>query len=333
MSFQSPEFLFLFFPLLILFWYTRRRQRPAVSIPSAEQFRTLNSTWRVRWAFVPQALQFLSLGSLILGLSRPQVANQQIKRNVQGVDIMIALDISDSMLIEDMRPLNRLEAAKETISTFVKNRSTDRLGVLVFAGESFTLVPLTLDYELLLSRVSEITTARQARIKDGTALGVALANGAARLKDSTAKTRILIFLTDGENNSGTIDPETGLEVAKGYGIKIYSIGIGKDGPTRIPVYSKDAFGQTLKTYQAFESKVNDDLLSRMAAETGGKYYRASQETSLQAVFADIDSLEKTSIEINKYLKMDEKFMIWVWISVVLGFLAWAFSESVFRRLP
>ncbi len=333
MSFQSLAFLILIFPLMLLFWYLRRRKHPSISVPSIASLHGLSLTWRVRWAFLPDALRFLSLISLIIGLARPQTANQQIKRNVQGVDIMIALDISDSMLIEDMKPLNRLEAAKETISTFVKNRSTDRLGVLVFAGESFTLVPLTLDYELLLSRVSEITTARQARIKDGTALGVALANGAARLKDSTAKTRILIFLTDGENNSGTIDPETGLEVAKGYGIKIYSIGIGKDGPTRIPVYAKDAFGQTLKTYQPFESKVNDDLLSRMASETGGKYYRASQETSLQDVFSDIDSLEKTSIEVNKYIKMDEKFMPWAWLAILFGLTARVLSESVFRRLP
>jgi Ca-activated chloride channel family protein len=145
------------------------------------------------------------------------------------------------MLIEDMKPLNRIEAAKDTLKKFVQARTSDRIGIVIFAGESFTLVPLTLDYELILSRVAEITTAQEARIKDGTALGVALANAAGRLKDSTAKSRVVIFMTDGENNSGTIDPETGLEIAKGYGVKIYSIGIGRDGPTKIPIYQKDVF--------------------------------------------------------------------------------------------
>ena len=148
------------------------------------------------------------------------------------MDIVIVLDISDSMLIEDMKPFNRMESAKETLIKFVKLRTSDRIGVVIFAGEAFTLVPPTLDYELIIDRVSKITTAAKARIKDGTAIGVGMASGAARLKDSQAKSRVLIFMTDGEINSCTIDPETGLEIAKGYGLKVYSIGIGRDGPTR-----------------------------------------------------------------------------------------------------
>ena len=145
--------------------------------------------------------------SAIIALARPQEMNTKIKKNVEGIDIVIALDVSDSMLIEDMKPLNRLESAKETIKQFIEGRSSDRIGLVIFAGESFTLVPPTLDYQLILQRVGEITTAQSARIKDGTALGVALANAAGRLKDSQAKSRIVIFMTDGENNSGTIDPE------------------------------------------------------------------------------------------------------------------------------
>ena len=353
LNFQDPLFLILILPLVGLWWWVFRNQkRPRLKVSSlvlssrglspkdnfsgsagSGEGASGSKTWKTRWASLPDFLYLLTALLTVVALARPQMANQQIKRNVQGVDIMIVLDISDSMLIEDMKPMNRLEAAKNTIAEFVKNRSTDRLGVLVFAGESFTLVPLTLDYELLLARVSEITTARQARIRDGTALGVALANGSARLKDSTAKSRIMIFLTDGENNTGTIDPETGLSVAKGYGIKIYSIGIGRDGPTRIPLYTKDVFGRDVKTYQPFESRVNDDLLSRMASETGGKYFRATQENSLGTVFSEIDRLEKTDIEINKYTKFDEKYEVWLFYAIVLAFLAFILQETLLRRLP
>ncbi len=216
-------------------------------------------------------------------------------------------------MIEDMKPLNRLESAKETIHKFVEKRSSDRIGLVVFAGESFTMVPPTLDYQMLLDRVKAITTAASAHIKDGTAIGVALANAAGRLRDSQAKNRIIIFMTDGENNSGTIDPETGLEIAKGYGLKIYSIGIGKDGPTRIPIYQRDFFGNTVKTYQPFDSTVNEDLLGKMAHDTGGKYYRASREDSLSGIFEDIDHLEKTKVDINKFTRYTELFQ---------GYLAW-----------
>lgn len=256
-----------------------------------------------------------------------------VKRNVEGIDIMIVLDISDSMLIEDMKPLNRMESAKETIKRFVKKRTSDRIGVVIFAGESFTLVPLTLDYELLLNRINEIQTAQQAHIKDGTAIGVAMANGAGRLKESTAKSRVMIFLTDGENNSGTIDPETGLEIAKGYGIKIYSVGIGKDGPTKIPVYTQDILGKRVKTYQPFESTVNEDLLNRMARDTGGKYYRAGREDALEDVFRDIDSLEKTKVDVNKYTRFDELYVRWLLVALILYVMGNVLGQTWLRRIP
>ncbi len=269
----------------------------------------------------------------ILALVRPQQADTKIKKNIEGIDIIIALDISDSMLIEDMKPLNRLESAKEKIKEFVSKRTSDKIGVVIFAGEAFTLVPPTLDYDLLIARVSEIITAQSARIKEGTALGVGMANAVARLKDSQAKTRVVIFMTDGENNSGTIDPETGLELAKGFGLKIYTVGIGKDGPTRIPVYTKDFMGNKIKSYQPFESTVNEDLLKRMASETGGKYYRASQEDSLKGIFEDIDKLEKTKMDINKYTKYTELFQPLLKWSLFLYCLSWLLGVTWLRRGP
>jgi Ca-activated chloride channel homolog len=335
-QFQSPWAFWLLLPLaVVVFWSWRERRKKwaSVQMSQVDWMKAVRPTWRARFAILPDFLKAAALVFVIFALARPQAADTQVRKNVEGIDIMIALDISDSMLIEDMKPENRIEASKETIRNFIKSRSSDRIGIVIFAGESFTLVPLTLDYELLLSRVNEITTAQQAHIKDGTAIGVALANAAGRLKDSTAKTRVVIFATDGENNSGTIDPETGLTIAKGYGVKIYSIGMGQSGPTRIPVYQKDIFGNKVKTYQPFESTVNDDLLGRMATETGGKYYRATQSNSLQNVFQEIDRLEKTKIDVNKYTRYTELYKTYLLMGLWIYLLAWILGLTVLRRSP
>ncbi|MFM6928108.1 MAG: vWA domain-containing protein [Bdellovibrio sp.] len=336
MIIHSPAAYWLLLPLvLILAWtlWNKKKKTPTLQFGSIQVLKTITPSVRTRLLNVPMFLKALAIVFAVLALSRPQEMNTKIKKNVEGIDIVIALDISDSMLIEDMKPLNRLEAAKETIKKFIEGRSSDRIGLVIFAGESFTLVPPTLDYQLILSRVDEITTAASARIKDGTALGVALANAAGRLKDSQAKSRVVIFMTDGENNSGTIDPETGLEIAKGYGIKIYSIGIGKDGPTRIPIYTRDIFGQKVKTYQPFDSTVNEDLLGRMARETGGKYYRASKEDSLRGVFKDIDSLEKTKIDVNKFTNYTEKYPPYLVLAIIFYLVGLLLGRSWLRRVP
>lgn len=336
MTFHSPQYFWLYLPLAV-FWiwnfWKRKKNNPTLKVSSLKNFDAQSQGIKARFVWVPSALMLVSQSFLILALARPQISDTKVKKNIDGIDIIIALDISDSMLIEDMRPLNRIEAAKETLRKFVEQRSSDRIGVVIFAGEAFTLVPLTLDYELILKRVSEITTAQQARIKDGTALGVAMANAAGRLKESTAKSRVMIFMTDGENNSGTIDPETGLSIVKGYGIKVYSIGIGRDGPTKIPVYQRDVFGNKIKTYQPFESTVNEDLLGRMAKETGGKYYRASREDSLGGVFNDINALEKTKIDVNKYTRYTEVFEKFLMPAFVFLILSWVLAITIFRRSP
>ena len=336
MTIHSPAAYWFLLPLiLVLAWtlWNRKKKTPTLQFGSIQVLKTITPSIRTRLLNVPLFLKALAVVFAIMALARPQEMNTKIKKNVEGIDIVIALDISDSMLIEDMKPLNRLEAAKETIKKFIEGRSSDRIGLVIFAGESFTLVPPTLDYQLILSRVDEITTAASAKIKDGTALGVALANAAGRLKDSQAKSRVVIFMTDGENNSGTIDPETGLEIAKGYGIKISSIGIGKDGPTRIPIYTRDIFGQKVKTYQPFDSTVNEDLLGRMASETGGKYYRASKEDSLRGIFKDIDSLEKTKIDVNKFTNYTEKYPPYLVMAIVLYLAGLLLGRSWLRRVP
>lgn len=336
MTFHSSWAFLLVLPLiLILVWifWQRKKKTPTLQFGSVELLKGVAPTLRTRLMILPTLLKAAGIFFAIWALARPQTMNTKIKKNVEGIDIVICLDVSDSMLIEDMKPLNRLEAAKETIKNFIGARTSDRIGLVVFAGESFTMVPPTLDYKMIQQRVDEITSASSAKIKDGTALGVAMANAAGRLKDSQAKSRVMIFMTDGENNSGTIDPETGLDIAKGYGVKVYSIGIGKDGPTRIPVYTRDIFGQRIKTYQPFESTVNEELLERMAKETGGKYYRATNGDALQKVFADIDTLEKTKIDINKFTNYTEEFPPYLRLALVLYLAGLFLSRSWLRRVP
>lgn len=336
MQWKDSVYLWLLLPLVAAVVWTYLKQRDKNSsfkFSTVTILRTGTKSLKVLFHRLPFFLKIASLIFVIVALCRPQTADTKIKTNVEGIDIVIAFDISDSMLIEDMKPLNRLEAAKERIQEFVRNRTTDKIGIVIFAGEAFTLVPPTLDYELILSRIGEITTAQDARIKEGTALGVGLANAVSRLKDSQAKTRVVIFMTDGENNSGTIDPETGLELAKGYGIKIYSIGLGKDGPTRIPIYVRDFMGNKMKTYQPFESTVNEELLSKMASETGGKYFRATKEDSLKGVFDEINKLEKTKTDVNKYTKYTEQFPTYLLFAIALYLAAWLLQSTWLRRVP
>lgn len=268
---------------------------------------------------------------MIFALARPQESSTRIKRNVEGIDIMVTFDISDSMLIEDMAPINRLESAKDTVKKFIEKRTSDRIGLVVFSGESYTRVPLTLDYPLLQKSVSEIETSRN--IKMGTAIGVALANSVARLKDSTAKSRVVLFMTDGENNSGTIDPETALEIAKGYGIKIYSIGIGRDGQAQLPVILEDAFGRKIKRYRPMHSQVNEELLGRMASETGGKFWRATTSNALNEIFDEIDRLEKSKVEVNQFTKYTELYQKHLRLGLVLFAFGWLLQLTAYRRSP
>lgn len=332
----QPFVFFLIIPWIVLAFYVlfiKDKKVASLKISSIDNFNKWKNRGRSLFIKLNYLILMFSLLFLIAALARPQRADSKVKRSVEGLDIVLVLDISDSMLIEDMKPLNRLESAKLTIANFVKQRTSDRIGIVIFAGEAFTLVPPTLDYQLILDRVSQITTAASARIKDGTAIGVGMASGAARLKDAQVKSKVMIFMTDGENNSGTIDPETGLEIAKGYGIKIYTIGIGRSGPTKIPVYTQDLFGNKIKHYQPFESTVNDELLQQMAKVTNGKYFRASKEDSLVGIFSEINKLETTKVDDNKYVRYEEFFPIFAFIGLLLFLLSKLLSLTLLRVGP
>lgn len=332
MIWHNPEAFLLLLPLFgCLVWdFLKNKKRPALRFSSLSVVPKIK-TVRIYLSPMPSVFYYLALFCLIVGLARPQVRDEITKKNIEGIDIIITLDISDSMMIEDMPPINRLESAKETIKGFVQGRESDRIGLVLFMGESFTKIPLTLDYDMITSELDAIQPSRT--IKMGTAIGVALANSVGRLKDSKAKSRIIVFLTDGENNSGTIDPMTALGIAKDEGVKVYTIGLGKDGETRLPVFGLDPFGRKVKHYQPFYSAVNEDLLKQMADETGGKFWRATSYDGLKDIFSEIDRLEKTKIEVNKFTRYQELYPPWLRWALVLLLLSVFVREFVLRRFP
>ena len=334
MEWHSPLWFLALIPVLavaLYVWFFWRKKRASMQFSQLSVFKSSAKGWRAYLVKGPLLLKFLALVFVVVSLARPQESDSKVKRNVEGIDIVVALDISDSMLIEDMKPENRLESAKQTIEQFVQQRVSDRIGLVLFSGESFTRVPITLDYKILLESLRQVETTRT--VKMGTAIGVALANAVARLKDSTAKSRVVILLTDGENNSGTIDPATALDIAEGYGIRIYTIGMGRDGQAQIPIYYKDARGRKRKRYQPIHSKVNDELLGRLAQETGGKYYRATNTQALERVFTDINTLERTKIEVNQFVKYTELFQNYLFWGLCFFGLSLLAKYLILRVVP
>ena len=333
-TWATPWAFLLLIPLALVagwYFYNRKNRLSTLQFSHIKTFLKVSRGPRSKIWWLPDLLKVAALALAIIALARPQQADTKIKKNVEGIDIVIAFDISDSMLIEDMEPENRLESAKQTMQQFVKARGSDRIGLVVFAGEAYTRVPLTLDYPLLLRSISTLKTSMN--IKMGTAIGVGLANAVARLKDSTAKSRVIIFMTDGENNSGTIDPETALEIAKGYGIRIYSIGVGRDGQAQLPVYVPDPFGRVVKQYRPIHSAVNEELLTQFATETGGKFWRATSGKVLQAAFREIDRLEKSKVEVNQFTRYTEMFPPFLRWAALLYIVAFFLGFTILRKGP
>lgn len=243
---------------------------------------------------------------LFLALARPQEKKLEPKTSEKGVDILFALDISDSMLIEDMKPHeNRLESAKHHIKEFIKNRPFDRLGLVIFSGEAYTRVPLTVDKGLLLQNLSNVAVSDY--MKKGTAIGVALAASANRVKESESASKVIVLLTDGENNTGVIDPLTALDLTADLGARVYTLGIGRDGRSMLPVFTQDRFGRKVKSYRPFPTKINEKLLKEIAFKTGGRFYRASEESDMSTIFKEIDDLETTEIKLPDTYRVVELF--------------------------
>ncbi len=293
-------------------------------VSSLSRFQNTTS-WKRTLRHVLPLLRLVSITSLILALARPQTHHDE--RNVEGdgIDIILCLDVSGSMLAQDFKP-NRMEAAREVAADFVGNRPTDRFGLVIFAGESFTLCPLTSDHNVVRSQIQNM---RGGFLVDGTAIGSGLATSVDRLKSSKARSRIVILLTDGENNGGLIDPKTAKEIARSLNVKVYTIGIGTEGYAPTPVATPGG-GIIMQ-----QEKVNIDekLLGEIARETGGKYYRARGNDALIEIYREIDKLEKTKVEISSTRNFTDKFQVFAWIAIACMFMEVMFRYTIFRKFP
>ncbi len=281
---------------------------------------------RSRFRFVLPLLRTLALAALFIALARPQAGTESREVSSEGIDIMLALDVSGSMKAEDFKPRNRLYVAKEEIKKFVEKRVSDRIGLVVFSKSSFTQCPLTLDYGVLLNFLDQV---KFGMIEDGTAIGMAIANCVNRLRSSPAKSKVIILLTDGINNAGEIDPLTAASVAKTMGVKIYTIGVGKPGNAMYPV-DDPIFG---KRYVYMPNEIDEETLRKIAEKTGGKYFRARSEQELENIYSDIDKLEKTKIKVNEYVQYKELFLIFAYFGLGLLVLEMVLSQTIFRKIP
>lgn len=333
MIWHNPLAFFLFIPLLCILVYLYFFSKKTKGTFFYSELNTLKKEFfslRSSFIFLPKLLKFIALVFFIIALARPQTTEDMTSQSQKGVDIMIVMDISLSMLIKDMGQMNRLEASRKVVKNFIEGRAHDRIGLIVFSGESFTKVPLTFDHDLLQNHLAQVQTLPS--IKDGTAIGVALANATARLKHSPPSSRIVIFLTDGDNNTGFIDPETALKLARKNTIKIYTIGIGSQSGT-FPVKYKfqSASGKSFYRRVYITSKINEKLMQKISSQTGGEFFMAKNLTSLERIFKKIDELETYDIQINKWTQYTEHFANFLLIGLVSYFLSIFLSLTVFFR--
>jgi len=330
MRFANPVFLVLIIPLVLAGWYyfrVRLAKPPAIiysGVASVKKAR-LKTEIDPEWFFTAGRLLVLFL--LILALARPQAGMREQEYSASGIDIILCLDTSTSMRAVDFQPQNRLEAVKEVAREFVKGRKNDRIGVVVFSVASFTQCPLTLDYGAVDDFLEKVEIGMTQT--DGTAIGTAIGTSVNRLKDSVAKSKVIILLTDGRNNAGEIDPVTAAKTAAAFGIKIYTIGAGKPGGALYPV-DDPVFG---RRFVPIADELDEGLLSEIASLTGAKYFRAKDEKSLREIYKQIDQMEKTDIKTTEYTSYTELYMRFIVPAVILLLGIVGLSNTVFRRIP
>ncbi|MFA6924081.1 MAG: VWA domain-containing protein [Bacteroidales bacterium] len=317
--------LLLIIPALLAWYlYKRKKINAALQISTIEGFDKKNKTMRQRLQHILFVLRIIIVALLIIALARPQSSKSRKDVTVEGIDIVLTMDISGSMLAEDFKP-NRLEAAKEVAMEFIDGRPDDRIGLVVFSGESFTQCPLTTDHIVLKNLFSKIES---GMIEDGTAIGDGLATSVNRLKNSKAKSKVIILLTDGVNNRGFIDPITAAEIIKKFGIRVYTIGVGKIGMAPYPF--KTPFGIQ---YENIEVKIDEPLLKNISAMTDGKYFRAINKTKLREIYSEIDKLEKSKIDVTEYHKKQEKYLPLVLLVAFLFLGEIVLRYTYFKQIP
>ncbi len=317
--------LVLLIPVLHRWWLGRSRPaavRYSLAIPAAA-----GRSSPLRWLLFAR---YAGLILLIIALARPQVGHKQTERTVSGIDILMVMDVSASMNIEDLNERPRFEVAKETMEAFIRGRENDRIGFVVFSGEPLTMAPLTLDYGLVLKALQE---ARSGVLRDGTGIGDGLALAVSRLRESKAKSKVIVLLTDGDNNVGQIDPATAGDLAAGYGLRVYTIAIGREGRVRMPIRRQGLFGNTVTTYQWFENALNPELLQHIAKITGGKFYRVTEPGALDEVFTEINQLERSEVKSREHVRYVEAFHFALKLGVLLLLLEQLLARLVWRVLP
>ena len=325
-TFVNPQFfwLFLLLPLLVVWqWFWRKKETPSVLFSSLQGIQGIQ-TRRTHFRFILFVLRLLAISFLIIALARPRSSSEISKTKVtEGIDIILAIDVSESMLAMDLKP-NRIEALKRVASQFIRDRVSDRIGIVVYSGESYTKVPATTDKNIVLQSLSEI---KHGEIEDGTAIGMGLGTAINRLKDSKTKSKVIILMTDGVNNTGVIDPLSASELAKQYGIRVYTIGIGTNGKALSPIaYNPDGSWQ----YGMVPVEIDEKLLTQIAQTTGGHYFRATDNRKLVQIYTEIDKLEKSKIEELKYYQYQEKFRLWAFLALVCIVGEFALRHTIFR---
>jgi len=326
-SFANPDFLWLLLvvPAAAAYWWWRRKTMvTTVQFSSLKSFEQTPKTIRQRIRHTPLLLRLVGIACLVIALARPQSVSSKENISTEGIDIVLVLDISGSMLAEDFSP-NRLVAAKQVAEEFIGGRINDRIGLVIFSAESFTQCPLTTDYGVLKNLLKEV---KNGMIADGTAIGLALANGVNRLKDSEAKSKVIILLTDGVNNRGEIDPMTAAKIAATYGIRTYTVGVGAQGMAPYPVQTPFGIRR-----QMMQVDLDEKTLTAVAQMTGGKYFRATDNQKLRAIYKEIDQLERTKIEVTAYRKYTELFPAWLTLVVILLAIEVLTVNTVLRKLP
>lgn len=326
-EFASPHFLFglIIIPLLLI-WYifNCNKQQAYVRFSDTDFFKKLPKSWKTYFRHIVFVLEIVAISLFIIALARPQSSSKNQKVNVEGIDIVLAMDISSSMLACDLKP-DRLEASKIVASDFVEGRPGDRMGLIVFSGETFTQVPLTTDHAMMLNMLKDM---KCGMLEDGTAIGDGLASAVSRLKDSEAISKVVILLTDGDNNAGSIDPSTAAEMAKLFGIRVYTIGAGTRGMAPYPVQTQ--FGGV--RYQQVEVNINEPLLQEIADVTGGKYFRAESKEKLQQIYDEIDKMERSKIEVTEFKRLHEEFYPFVMLGLASLILAFILKNTIFKSI-
>ena len=332
MEFANKEYLFLLLLIIpYLIWYVmyRKKSEPTIRMSDTFAFKYAPKSWRVRLMPLQLLLRIATFTLLVLVLARPQTSNSWKNKSVEGIDIMLAMDVSTSMLAEDLKP-NRIEAAKAVASEFIIGRPNDNIGLSIFAGEAFTKCPMTTDHTSLLNLLQNVRTDIAARglISDGTAIGMGLANAVTRLKASKAKSKVVILLTDGSNNMGDISPMTAAEIAQSLGIRVYTIGVGTN---KVAPYPMPVAGGV--QYVNMPVEIDTKMLADIAAATEGDFYRATNTAELKKIYNEIDRLEKSKLNVKKFSKRYEAYQPFALAAAITLLLEILLRITVFRRIP